>query len=505
MTQKSHKPSVRCILFKIPFLAVTFVFVMSAVVFANNDEDIRKSVVKVYVTSNSIDFLKPWQSTGSRSSSGSGCVIEGNRIITNAHVVEDSTFIQVRKETSPKKYTARLVAFGHDCDLAVLTVDDHEFFNDIKAVEFGSLPELRDSVIVMGFPQGGDKLSMTEGVVSRIEVIHYAQSSKQLLGVQIDAAINPGNSGGPVVRAGKVVGIAMQMMTSSQNIGYMIPVPIIQHFLKDFEDGVYDGFPTLGIEYHTTENASLREYYGVNQSDSGILISNVLPYSPVDQILQRHDVMVAVDGVPIAEDGTYEFRKNERLSFSFLTNSKQAKDKIRLKILRNREEKDVDIILNSMDPLVPRANTVKKPSYYIYGGLVFTTLTTDLIRSWGDKWWQRAPFDFLYFLIGEGRLNTERRKEVVVLLDVLPDDTNSGYLDFNHQVIISVNGKKFSSFNEFVLILEKENDNYVVFETLDNYQIVISRKNIDEITDKILKRNNIAQRYSDDIRDLLVF
>lgn len=477
----------------------------SVFVFAKSGDDLRSSVVKVYVTSNSVDFLKPWQSTGSTSSSGSGCVIEGNRILTNAHVVEDNTFIQVRKETSPKKFTARLVAFGYDCDLAILTVDNPEFFEDVKPIEFGDLPELRDAVIVMGFPQGGDKLSMTEGVVSRIEVIHYAQSSKQLLGVQIDAAINPGNSGGPVIKDGKVAGIAMQMISSSQNIGYMIPVPIIEHFLKDFDDGTYDGFPILGIEYNTMENAALKDYYKVPQDDGGILISNTIPFSPADQVLKRNDVVLDVDGVTIAEDGTFEFRDSERLSFTYLTNLKQIGEKMKLRILREGKEKEVEITMNSANPLVPLSNTVSKPSYYIYGGLVFTTLTTDLLRSWGDKWWQRGPFDFLYFLLGEGRLNKERHKEIVVLLDVLPDDANTGYLNLSHQVIVSVNGRKFDSFNEFVLMLEKENNNYVVFETLDNFQIVISRKDIAATTDKILERNNIANRYSDDLKQLLAF
>ena len=491
-----------------PFIKTSFlvvIIVLAAVTFVRAEEDLRGSVVKIFVTSNSVDFLKPWQSRGSRSSSGSGAVIEGNRIITNAHVVNDHTFIQVRKESSPKKYTARVVALGHDCDLAILTVDDPEFFEGVEPVEFGLLPYLRDAVTVMGFPQGGDKLSMTDGVVSRIEVINYAQSSRQLLGVQIDAAINPGNSGGPVVRDGKVVGIAMQMMSSGQNIGYMIPVPIIRHFLEDFDDGVYDGFPSLGIEFYNTENSALREFHQLRTGESGIMVSNTLPFSSADQILQRNDIVLSIDGVPIAQDGTVNFRKNERLAFSYLVNLKQVGDDIQLKILRDGKEKDVSLTLKSISTLVPSSNMIRNPSYYVYGGLVFTTLTTDLMKAWGERWWQRAPFDFLYFLMGEGRLNRDRRKEVVVLLDVLPDDVNAGYLNFSRQVIISVNGKNFSSFNEFVLILEKENGGYVVFETMANYQIVIPRKEIDEVTDKILLRNNIAQRYSADIKELLAF
>jgi S1-C subfamily serine protease len=278
-------------------------------------ESLRESVVKVFVTSNSIDFTNPWQSQGSNSSSGSGFIISGNRILTNAHVVSDSTFIQVRKENSPGKYAAKVVAIGHDCDLAVLTVDDPDFFKGITPLEFGELPLLQDTVTVIGFPMGGDKLSITKGVVSRIEIIPYSQSAKKLLAVQIDAAINPGNSGGPVLKDGKVVGVAMQIISNSQNIGYMIPTPNINHFLEDLKDGKYDGFPVLGIEYESTENIALRQFYHLPAEAGGVLITKVLPFSSADGNLREGDTLLEIDGTPLGVDGTFTFRKDERLGF----------------------------------------------------------------------------------------------------------------------------------------------------------------------------------------------
>ena len=151
--------------------------------------DVNECVVKIFVTSNSVDYYQPWQTRGSRPKTGSGCIIKGNRILTNAHVVADHTFIQVRKFSDPKKYTAKLEAIGHDCDLALLSVDDPTFFNGIIPPELGALPSLTETVTVIGYPSGGDKLSITEGVISRIEVIPYSHSSLHLLAVQIDAAV----------------------------------------------------------------------------------------------------------------------------------------------------------------------------------------------------------------------------------------------------------------------------------------------------------------------------
>jgi S1-C subfamily serine protease len=459
----------------------------------------RDAVVKIFVTKNQMDYYRPWQAKGSGSTSGSGCVIEGNRILTNAHVVSDSTFIQVRKESDPQKYTAQLEAIGNDCDLAILTVRDPKFFEGITPLALGDLPQLQDTVSVIGFPLGGDKLSITEGVVSRIEIVTYVQSSKKLLGVQIDAAINPGNSGGPVFLNDQVVGIAMQVAINGQNIGYMIPIPIIQHFLDDLKDGRYDGFPTLGVEFYNTENKTLREYYDVADRSGGVLISNVLPYSAADAALQEGDILLSVNGVPIGMDGTFEFRPHERLAFSYLINSKQVGEKVSLEISRRKKLKIVQTAFDPYDGLIPPPQHFEKPPYYILGGLIFTVLSSDLLQSWGNPWWEKAPLDFLYYLIGNGRLNEDHKKEMVVMLAVLPDDINAGYHNLNNLVIEKVNGKTFKSFNEFVLLLEKNRAEYTYIETTQHFPIILRTNAIAAADKGILERNNIPYPYSKDV------
>ncbi|MDP2927799.1 MAG: serine protease, partial [Candidatus Omnitrophota bacterium] len=143
------------------------------------------SVVKIFATRNTIDYKNPWQSRGVQEITGSGCIIQGNRILTNAHVVNQNTFIQVRRESSQKKYLAKVETVGNDCDLAILRGEDPEFFNGVSPLEIGELPNLQDTVTVIGFPMGGDKLSINQGVVSRMESLDYVNSNQSLLGVQI--------------------------------------------------------------------------------------------------------------------------------------------------------------------------------------------------------------------------------------------------------------------------------------------------------------------------------
>ncbi|MDH5477990.1 MAG: serine protease, partial [Nitrospinota bacterium] len=182
---------------------------------------INKAVVKIFSITHAPHFYMPWQRKTQQKGIGSGVILKGNRILTNAHLVANSVFIQVKKAGDPEKYQARVKSVGHQCDLAILEMEDNSFFEGTESLELGGLPNPQDEVSVFGYPQGGNEISITKGIVSRIEMMVYAHGSFKLLGVQIDAAINPGNSGGPVLMDGQVAGIAMQSLRQGENIGYI--------------------------------------------------------------------------------------------------------------------------------------------------------------------------------------------------------------------------------------------------------------------------------------------
>ena len=169
----------------------------------------------------------------------------------------------------------------------------------------------------MVFPVGGDRLSMTEGVVSSIEMYPYAHSQRSLLAVQIDAAINAGSSGGPVVKDGALVGIAFEAMEDAENVGYMIGAPVVQHFLLDIDNGIEDGFPDLGVVTQRLESKAHRRYLGLGpKSHSGVLITGVVHGGSAYGILETGDVLLKVGGKHVAADGSVRFRKGERIDLT---------------------------------------------------------------------------------------------------------------------------------------------------------------------------------------------
>lgn len=158
-----------------------------------------QAIVKIYTVATRPDYDNPWNRMGPHTSTGSGAILVGQCILTNAHVVSNHTYLQVRRHGSARKYQAHVIAMANDADLALLGIEDPTFFEGVTPLELGTLPRLQNEVTVLGFPTGGDTLSSTAGVVSRIEHRRYVHSGMSLLAAQLDAAINSGNSGGPVI------------------------------------------------------------------------------------------------------------------------------------------------------------------------------------------------------------------------------------------------------------------------------------------------------------------
>src|SRR5215212_2020483 len=244
---------------------------------------VQKSVVRLTTTAVEPDYKAPWNSGAIGRGIGAGFVVEGSRILTNAHVVSNARYLTIERDGDPNKYPAKVQFVAHDCDLALVTVEAPEFFKGMIPLQFGGIPELESVVSAYGFPIGGERMSVTTGIVSRIDFQLYTHSSiDQHLAIQISAQINPGNSGGPVMQNAKVVGVAFQGYSGdvAQGVAYMIPTPVIQRFLKDIGDGHYDRYVDLGITPIKLQNPSQRHFLGLKDDDRGVLVGTVIDAGP---------------------------------------------------------------------------------------------------------------------------------------------------------------------------------------------------------------------------------
>ena len=464
--------------------AIVVLFAAAVPVLADVDLDsLRASVVQVEVVLQGENYVEPWKRPNPKGTGGSGFFIGERRLMTNAHVVSDGKIIRVKRPDRPEKIDARVLFVAHDCDLAMLTVDQEDFFDGMVPMQIGDVPELRSTVTAVGYPVGGSKISITEGVVSRIELHDYVHSgADRHLTIQVDAAINPGNSGGPVVQGDKVVGVAFQTQFFSQNIGYMIPTPVIRHFLKDIEDGKYDGYPMLGVVTETLENDGLREYLFIPEGETGVVIVKALPNSSAEGLVMKNDVLHAVDAYKVENDGTVKVGE-EYLELAFVVQEKYVGDTVTLKIRRGGVPMDVPVSLKKWDVKMSLATEYeKRPEYLIVGGYVFVPLTSNYaaVAGWRSN---------LRFVLGEYYRTLQEthpgQDQLVILSRVLRHDSTR-YREYSDAIVKAVNGTPPKDFGHFVKLIDCAEKAVVTFEGVNEEPLILGRARIAEVKQAIL-------------------
>ena len=462
---------------------------------ATSLDNLRRSVVKIYVTVQRYDYMQPWQATPPGYGNGSGFIIEKRRILTNAHVISDTTFIEVQRDGDTRRFPAHVAFVAHDCDLALLEVDDPAFFADAQPIAFNDvLPKLNDELIALGFPLGGTRLSLTRGVVSRIDYSGYSHSDVDShLVVQTDAAINPGNSGGPVLLNGRVIGVAFQGVVGAQNIGYAIPLPVIHHMLRDVEDNQYHGYPELGVRTCDTRNPALRRALQLAPMAGGAAVDEVDPFGAARQLLHPGDVLLAVEGLAIATDGSVVLEDNT-VEFGELVERRQWKETIHFDVARSGTVQRIEIPLrNPVDPFCYRMQYDEAPEYHIVGGLVFMPVTRNLLGAIGSDLDNHAIHN-LFYLSAYAKPDDliRERTQFVVLANRLPHTVNTYDEGFRYQVVTEVNGRKIGALRDLAVALQQPTNGFHVikFEGSEN-ALVLDAAQVRDADDQIRRRYEI--------------
>jgi len=465
------------------------------------------SVVKINVVSTAANYRVPWQMHAERESSGTGFTISKRRILTNAHVVEDWAVVRVRRYNNSEVYTATVLCVAHACDLALLTVEDDRFWQNEKLLEFGPLPHIYDDIMTVGYPIGGENVSVTRGIVSRVDTMPYltrpVENMSDLLVLQIDAAINPGNSGGPACNSrGQVIGVTFAGLTRAQSIGYVIPLLVINMFLDQYEQkGRWEGVCDLGIGTQEMMSKALRKKLKMRDEHSGLYITQVEPLGSCASVLKAEDVLMKINEQPIANDGTVMFQESAahrpwRLEMSVLITSKKRGDQAKLTFLRDGQEQSATVTLEPFPRLVPCFHGYDAfPSYFIVGGLVFTYLTIPLVNQIVDHVGQNS----MLVIQKAVRMSKERPdSQYIILLRILPGEVNFGYRGGGIHHLKTVNDKEVDNMKDLIRAVKFNKEQFLHFK-FDDGVVVMEHQEAKESERRILKQHNISSPISDDL------
>jgi S1-C subfamily serine protease len=459
---------------------------------------VESSVVKIFSTIRAPDVARPWAKASPGEATGSGVVVEGRRILTNAHVVLYASQVQVQAHQAGDKVSATVVAIAPGIDLALLKLDDESFFDQHPPLaRLAALPDVKDAVMAYGYPTGGSNLSITKGIVSRIEFTSYNFPVSGLR-IQIDAAINPGNSGGPAVVGDRMIGLAFSTLGGAQNIGYIIPNEEVELFLRDVADGRYDGKPAMHDELQTLENPALRAFLKLDKGVSGIVVHE--PFGK-ESPLKVWDVITRIGDVPVDDQGMVQLGPNLRVRFQYLVQKVARDGKVPLTVVRASKPLAVSLPVNASRRVMVPDLQGTYPPYFIHGPLVYSVASHQLIstasKGAGMANMLGSPL-FSRMLDGPAFPGEEL---VVVPSPFLPHKLAKGYDSPQGAVVKAINGQAVKNLRHAVELLRDAKGEFltVEFDRRSGETVVFSRKELDAATEELLTDSGIRSQGSPEL------
>ncbi len=464
---------------------------------------IRESVVKIHCTQRLPNFLQPWTKGNTNQVSGSGAIIEGKRVITNAHVVLYASRILVQPNQSTERILATVEYLAPGIDLAILKLSDESMFETRPALQLAEgLPKIKATVNAYGFPIGGDQISVTEGIISRVEYTPFAFSTFGLR-IQVDAALNPGNSGGPAIAEGKIIGLVFSGMQNADNIGYLIPTEEIRMFLDDVQDGKYDGQPNLPDHLQTVENPALRARLGLDGATGGLMVTRV-EADDESYPLRVWDVITHIGDEPIDNQGNIRVGDELRLSFRYLIPKLVKESKVPVTIFREGQSQKIDLpVQYGSDLLIPYLMG-KYPPHFIVGPMVFTTASQELLSGMGVAG-QSALATRQNPLVSRRfeRVTCEGEELVLLGARMFSSPLSEGYDPQSFGVVSQVNDVEIKSLAHLVETIRAAEGEFIVFKIAGGYEtLVFQREEMLNATEQILEDEGIRYQMSDELQSI---
>jgi len=445
--------------------------ILSAGQSATGDES-RGSLVRVRTSIQPYDQFRPWQKKSPFGLSGTGVVLPGGKVLVTASLVANRTEVGLEKPGSAEKSAAEVEAIDYEANLALLKPTDAEFLKGFAGVILGSNLKAGDTAEVWQLERNGEMLRNQAEVLSA-GVGRYPSDEAGFLvyGVRVSLPKRDDSYTLPLMRNGQLSGMMMAYDRDSQE-GTAIPVPMIEHFLRDSADGKYEGFPTLGVSWAPLRDPNLREEVKA-PSAGGILLTRVNPIGTGGGAgLKEGDVLLAVDGFKLDEDGNYRDSLYGPTSIGNLVRTRPyvgSTSKFRI----SRDGKEMELTgsydRRARDEVsIPTLQFDVPPRYLILGGLVFQELTGTYLQEWGDKWSERASQRLVQLFSFQQEMKLDPHKKIVFLSQVLPSAMTAGYQHLSGMVLMKCNGNPVGSLEDLAVVADSTTTGDLVFEFMDD-------------------------------------
>jgi len=475
--------------------APLIIIALLQVAFAGPAYDDR--IVQLKVTWQTWERYQPWSKTSPTLRVSQAVVVDGLpgqglALLTTAQMVESATHLRVSKKGEPQEYPAKVILSDREANLAMIAVDDPEFFRGLTAVKLVRKPLTEGQVVVARWRD--NQIETSGGSVARGTSVESMTGSVRYAGVRIQTDISGGGWAEPVFTSrGELAGLAT---SASNNELIIMPAAFFGDWMQELRSsGTVRPWPgRMGASYQAIRSQTLAEWLGLEQPQ-GVLVSSVAQGSSACGVLREGDVLLAFAGLPLDGSGNVIDPDYGKLWFGYLLSNYHEGDQVQLTVLRDGAVQQLEMTLRSYTAsswLVPRDRIVA-PAYLMAGGLVFRELDS----SYGGRSTELSILRQLH-----SQAQSPERRRVVVLSAVLADPYNLGYHGFEDLPIARVNGIEVDLVSDVAAALEKPLDGYHVIELQPNprlNEIVLDASTLQETTERIAASYGIPSVYRAEI------
>ena len=428
------------------------------------------SLVRVNVTGQAYDYIRPWQKRAPFQKRALGAVLPQGRVLVTADLVANQNYVELERAESGEKTAASVVVVDYEANLALLEPTDKKFLNGLTPLQLALDTVVGDRLAAWQLESTG-ALVGTEGLVTTIQMTRYPADLGQFLTYRVSISMQYRDNSYtvPLVKNNKLAGLLLRFDPRTQVLD-AIPAPIIAHFLKDAESQEYRGFPFAGFGFFPTRDPQLRSFAGQTGKPAGVYVTSVEPDMPAAKAgLKVGDIVVGVGNNEIDQNGNYVDPLYGKIEFTNLITARAyVGDTMPLQIQREGKAMQLSLALdhrNANDYVIPPYTIDRAPLYYILGGLVFQELSRQYLREWGANWLKDAPQRFVYKDRFQSELYPEGSRRVVVLTQVLPANNTIGYDDMAYLTVTKINNKEVKSLAEVAEAVKQPLDGFIKVET----------------------------------------
>jgi hypothetical protein len=454
------------------------------------------NLVQLKVTWQKWERAQPWSKTNTSLRVSQAVVVEGlpgqgPALLTTAQMVEHATHVRVVKRGEPHEFPARVYLADREANLALVLVDDPDFFEGLRPVKLVRKPISAGPVTIVRWRD--NQIESSGGSVARGADVESMTGSVRIAALRVQTDLSGGGWAEPVFAGGALAGIAT---SASRSELIVMPADFFGAWLDEVRrQGEVRPWPgRLGATFQGIRSDALAGWLGLD-APRGLLVTAVAQGSSACGVLRRGDVLLAFDGAPLDGSGNVEDEHYGKLWFGYRLSRYHAGERITLDVLREGEQQRLELKLRSYTAeswLVPRDRTTP-PAYLMAGGLVFR----ELDDSYGGR---SAELAIVRQLWTQAQSPEQRR--VVVLSQVLADPYNLGYHGFEDLPIDTVNGIPVDRVSDVKDALEHPQDGYHVIRMWPNpalNEIVLDATTLAETTARIAASYGVPAVYREEL------